>query len=69
MDIKGEHSASMTEVAQPPQELIIALPLSTTDASPFVGLVDRSLELVGAPSRIYLPAFADGGPLDCCETF
>lgn len=51
-------STPATEAAQVPPELTTAMPLSTTEATSFKGLVCRLLDIVGAPSHLFVPAFA-----------
>lgn len=52
-----EPSTSMAEDIQGPPEPIITLLLTTIHVSPFEGLVDIPLELVGAPSPFFMSVF------------
>lgn len=58
MDMVSEPSTSTSQDAAVPLVPIISLSLFATDVSPFEGLLDRHIELVGAPSRFYKPAYA-----------
>lgn len=58
LDMVSEPSTSASQDVVDALVWIVSLFLFAIDASPFEGLLDRNIELVGTPLRFYKPAYA-----------